>query len=321
MNIDIINEIFRIEFILSPKIIYSLLFLFFVWFVFVLTKIRLVKHLFNEIIFATPTNCKVMYITSLNDEKYNILFVVYGFFVKFIINFLKPFMIKVNYHDRTIVFDINDVTGIISAIKYYSQNNYNLLIFVESNGGDSNASDNICTALRTYQDNYTENKPKLQITCVVNNIAHSAASMIVLSADTIHMSEFATLSPVDPNITLEIDSCNYNISYQLYDVLNRAVNDKIVSIDSKDFLIMKHCYNNYKDSIVMFKTLQQYKLANNTNKQKLLNTFCRNIIPHHRTLSIFDIKKIGIKVLPITHSQQFMLTLLENYQHYSLYMI
>lgn len=278
-------------------------------------------QLYKKLKSLIPQDHQLMYITSLPSKPsgtmkcwirkiYHYVMLIPKFLIGcFFCTGTLPKDFITNYLN-TIIFDIDDSDNIIQAIKDASKNKLNLLIFVDSYGGDLISSDDICMALRTYQDIDTQG-PGSYITCVVDNIAHSAATMIVLSADQINMSNFATLSPVDPQVNIIDDDRDYDVSSQLYADLDKCIIEGNMHVEADDFLIMKDRRNTYNDSIMVFKSLKQYRKTDNKNKQKILNVFCKNTISHHRSLNIGDLKKLGLDPQPVTENQLQILKVLK----------
>lgn len=203
----------------------------------------------------------------------------------------------------------DDSKNIINVIRSAEQNNQNLLIFIDTPGGDLVSSDEICSALRTYRLIAAKNHDPRTITCVVDQMAQSAGTMIALSCDTLHMSDFAVLGPTDPQATILFDEYDYDISCQLYDDsrfhLGECTTENLVAKDRK---------NSYVANINMFKTLKQYELADVPTQKKMLRAFCENSVPHHRSYNSFDLEQIGIKVNPLEKIHVELFSLLDGYK-------
>lgn len=225
------------------------------------------------------------------------------------------FLKSKSLRNESMIFDIDDSKNIIQVISEASEDKKDLLIFIDTPGGDLVSSDEICTALRTYQSipNRKKKSHGSNVFCVIDKIAQSAGTMMALSADTIYMSRFAVLGPTDPQVTIMHEDYDHGVSCQLYNDMQKSL-DKVSELDSSAYLIMKDRQNSYRDNLGMFKTLKQYKMANETNKKKMLNSFCSNSVPHHRGFNIPDLAKMGISISIVQNEHKKILKMLEDYR-------
>ncbi len=262
---------------------------------------RIKKNIFD----MTPKSQRIMYVISLpeREEKHNYL------------NMILTNLLNIGHHEE-IIFDIDDSENIVKVIIKASQDKKDLLIYLDTAGGNLVNSDEICTALRTYQSvpKTNGNVHGSRIVCVVNNMAHSAGTMMALSADYIFMNKFAVLGPTDPQVTVIHEKYDYRVSCQLYDDLERSL-DKLGKCDPSMYLVMKDRQNAYRDNINVFKTLKQYIMANNDTKKKMVNAFCSNSVPHHRGFTTVDLSLMGLRITPMNSQQKNILKILENYKN------
>jgi ClpP class serine protease len=256
------------------------------------------------------------------QKKENLIFKINEIIIRIIKNIYEYVMVRHSQFDfskKTYVFDIDDSENIVGIIKEASNNNHNLLLFIDTDGGDLDASNAICAALRTFHD-FSESKyykqNRSRITCVIENKAHSAGSMIALSGNEICMDGFASLSPVDPQIPVNTNDKYFDyVSSQLYSELNDLVTKKVLNVETDKFLLMKRECNIYNDNIENFKLLLQYQILNNaTKQQRLLNTFCKNIVPHNKLFTVHDLRNLGLVIFPVTDDQRNILNLLHEYR-------
>ena len=261
------------------------------------------QHIKRKIFDMIPRSQRIIYVISLpeREEKYDSLNMI----ITKLLNTVKN-----GWRDE-IIFDIDDSENIVKVIIEASQDKKDLLIYLDTAGGNLVNSDEICTALRIYQSVPKTNGSVhgSRVVCVVNNMAHSAGTMMALSADQISMSRFAVLGPTDPQVNVVHEKYDYRISCQLYNEL-----DKIGKCDPSMYLVMRDRQNAYRDNINVFKTLKQYIIANNETKKKMINAFCSNSVPHHRGFTTEDLLQMGIRITPMSSQQKNILKLLENYK-------
>jgi len=72
-------------------------------------------------------------------------------------------------------------------------------LFLYSRGGDINIAWSLCNLIRSYCEEFI---------VVIPNRAHSAATLLSLGADKIYMTKQATLSPVDPSVSMPLNPVN-----------------------------------------------------------------------------------------------------------------
>jgi len=106
-----------------------------------------------------------------------------------------------------------------------------LILFLYTRGGDTSAAWNIVNLLRVYCD---------ELYVIVPHKAHSAGTIISIGADKIIMTKQATLSPIDPSITTQLNPtnpiANIGLFPQLLPVSVEAVNGYI-ELAKKEFLM------------------------------------------------------------------------------------
>lgn len=72
-------------------------------------------------------------------------------------------------------------------------------LFLYSRGGDINIAWSLCNLIRSYCEEFI---------VIIPNRAHSAATLLSLGADKIYMTKQATLSPVDPSVSMPLNPVN-----------------------------------------------------------------------------------------------------------------
>lgn len=72
-------------------------------------------------------------------------------------------------------------------------------LFLYSQGGDINAAWSLCNLIRSYCEEFI---------VIIPSRAHSAATLLSLGADKIYMTKQATLSPVDPSLSMPLNPVN-----------------------------------------------------------------------------------------------------------------
>lgn len=285
---------------------------------------RIAYQIKKNILNLIPKSQRILYIINVPDpiEKNESLDVIEKLIRcmarDFAMMFESLFLISKSHPDEEIIFDIDDSKNIIKVIREASENNKDLLIYIDTPGGNLISSDEVCKALKIYQSvpktyGSKHKKSGSRIICAIDRMAQSAGTMIALSADTIHMNKFAVLGPTDPQVIVTYEDCDYGVSCQLYNDLEKSL-DKISECDPVSYIVMRDRQNSYRDNINMFKTLNQYKIANNMTKQKMIKAFCNNFVPHHRGFSTLDLSQMGIQTMPLSDHQKHILKLLEKFK-------
>jgi hypothetical protein len=285
----------------------------------VMRSLHGLKKLEKQIELHGPINTSVLYVI---DIPRNIL--VLNSITRFVWN---KIMNKATQH----IHDIDDSPGIIDRIRSAALNGRGLLIFINTTGGAECHSDAICQALKTYISFNTHNPHTLPkknssqftgsgvywVTCVVDETAMSAGTMLALSGDELYVDSFASLGPTDPQITIQCDEHEYTtISCGFYqDILRYRYRDIVAPLEHEKFVVMMDRIQSYHHNINMFKSLRQYQLASKINKLKLLKTFCYNTLPHHQTIGYQDLMDHGINVQVPTKRHKLLLSYLKQYNH------
>lgn len=81
-------------------------------------------------------------------------------------------------------------------------------LLINSNGGDGVTSWRIITMIREYLG------PESKITCLVPFFAFSAATLMAVGCDEIYMHPFASLGPVDPQISIQTEKGVEHFAYE-----------------------------------------------------------------------------------------------------------
>lgn len=265
-------------------------------------------------IFDSVSDVHVMYIIDMNNHNYCER--IYWFLV----NYIKSIMFS-DVHYNVIVYDIDDCTGISLCIRNAYINKKNILMFIETNGGDLISSDTIITTMRTYSEP-VKDRPELTIHCVIEAHATSAGTMLALESDVIIMDTFAVMSPVDTQLEadIEIESGCMISTKTCKDALNEYESQKL-DVSYEDYLHMKNSAHYYDDCVRRFKQLKQIKKLPESKRNELVEVFCTNTKSLHHTLfNVNDLTNMGFDIKQQTQKYHDILDKLKIYKNIFLYL-
>lgn len=298
-----------IETILLICNIFAILLLTFILSASLYTTITIFRYnrVYRQIRSLVDDNTKVIFVTSLEKNKNTDLLRIISFVVRSVVDTFYGID-----KSKRIVFDIDESSKISSSIRHAYESNMNIWIFIESNGGSVTASDDICTTIKTYQHLAKRSGKKKKITCIVNTVAMSAATMLALSGDVLRMSDFAVLGPTDPQCYPE--GVGEYISCGLYQKVKPLYTLSVTNSTSKsvmtDLLTMQNNIECYEDNFVTFSSLEQVNRLDKKHKEEVIDIFCTGKIPHSRSINVPCLKTMGFKIHPLTPNQIEIIDLL-----------
>ena len=161
---------------------------------------------------------------------------------------------------------------IIMSIK----KNHSLDIIVQANGGFISCNDHILNVMKNFEGN---------IKSYVFGHALSAATLIVLASNKIFMDKYATLGPTDPQIEINNNSSEINVSTKSFIELFNSKKPTEIS----DFNLITYFDNKslYDINVNIVSSLVNKHLKNDYLKKEIVNKFSSGNIPHHTP---FDVK-------------------------------
>ena len=234
------------------------IFIFFIFFIFIynLYKILKIINLFIFIcIYQFKHKTKIIYVTdNPMSNLINILQKI-GF---------TNFYININDN-------INFKKNIMSIPK-----NYSLDIIVQANGGYISCNDHILNVMKNFEGN---------IKSYVIGHALSAATLIVLASNKIYMDKFSVLGPTDPQIEINNNTSEINVSTKsIIELFNSKKPNEISDINLITYFDNKSLYD---INIGIVSSLINKHLKNDYHKKEIVNKFSAGNIPHHTP---FDVK-------------------------------
>ncbi len=207
--------------------------------------------------------------------------------------------------DNSRIID-DDIVAFYEVIKSEKKKN-TLYLFVKSSGGSGEASLRIVNLLRKY---YTKIVALIPLDCA------SAATMLVLGADTIKMGPLAYLSAIDTSITHDlspIDKDNDRVSVsqnELSRVINlwnsnKQPNDKNPYSDIYEHihpLVLGSVDRATSLSIKLTTEILSYHMSDAKNVEKISNILNSNYPSHSYPITIREALKIGLIVEELQES-------------------
>jgi hypothetical protein len=159
--------------------------------------------------------------------------------------------------------------------------NKDIVLLINTNGGYVSWCKQICQALVTYKNKYTQAKIKVYIPYK----ALSAGSLIALMGDELYMNDYALLSPADPQI----------FGLNSY-VVDNVIETKKEQSHDLALLVKKLFDQNIKlvDSIFEMCIRKNPKHENNIRNLKLSFLYCDRI--HNNAYNISELEKINLKI-------------------------
>lgn len=261
----------------------------------IMNEISIKKKLYKS-------NQYIIYITDIHKMNVSI-YESFMFPFNMYTHLLKFYLCVIAHTD--FIFDIEDSNSIIIAIKCASDNQMNILLLLETYGGDIAESKNILSAIRTYQ--VLNEKKKLNITCVIQRYSYSAGTMLALSSDNLIMDQYASLSPTDPQINIDFEGIRYDLSCELYNgVISKIKHNKYINkMNVEKYLIIKDRLKTHLDNIRVFKKLRQFEKISPVHRNGVIDIFCKNIfMDHNSPIGYCDLISLGLDVIRIDSNHQ-----------------
>jgi hypothetical protein len=213
----------------------------------------------------------------------NALIIIFDIFTKFFEKKIISNKILIIINDNI----DNKIEEIIKNKLYIK--NKNIDIILETFGGTTMSSKNICNMLYNYKKLY----PKIIIRIFIPSHAYSAGTIIALMADELYMNYYSFLSPIDTQSSAsrnEIDfSCN-DIQY----VLNKKSNNSI--FNNLDLLYLKNKKILLASNDIIDKYIFAIKNYTKKEKIKIKKNLLYTLSPHFYTFDITELIDMGIKI-------------------------
>ena len=193
--------------------------------------------------------------------------------------------VNTRYIDKLLILLYKDTIISINdnnKLRQILQNNHNkkLSIIIRSVGGYVSSSDSMLNLLDCHKPNKT---------IYVPSYAMSAATLLVMSCNNIHMNEYSAIGPTDPQISVFNDMVSFRAICKL---INNKPIEKI-----KDKVLVNYYENKilYDDNINLVKKyLIKHKRKNvsQSDMDELINKFALGDIPHHSEITPQVLNKV-----------------------------
>jgi len=205
-----------------------------------------------------------------------------------------------------VLIDDSDATMLEEVLATTDLDGKELLLLINSPGGDALAAERIVNVCRSFSDSGFK--------AVVPSMAKSAATMVCLGADEIIMSKTSELGPIDPQILIRDDKGNpvrYQAAHEILEsyaeLLNQAVSTKgriepflqqLARFDARDIRNIRSAQDLSSSLAITF-------LKHGMLKQKSVTQIARLIRPftdpletkdHGRPVFCDNAKKCGLNV-------------------------
>lgn len=182
------------------------------------------------------------------------------------------------YVYNNIIISINDNNSLRRILQ--ANSNTKITILIRSTGGIISSSDSMLNLL----DNH---KPKK--IAYVPSYAMSAATLLTLACDTIHMNKYAAIGPTDPQILILDEMISFR-------AICRLIEEKPI-VKIKDNILINYYENKilYDDNInCVTKYINKHKKKNasETDINELIQKFSYGNIPHHSEISFSSLDKV-----------------------------
>ena len=183
------------------------------------------------------------------------------------------------------LLNINSGNNFLIPLSKAYEEKKNLIILIETNGGDIASTDIIFRSLLDYP---------YGVTIYVINYAFSAGTFITLAAKDIYLSPWSLLGPTDPQITHYPDTKNYTMPSDCYiEMINNNKNNKINEKIYMTSINAKKYYNENIDYITESLSKQGYHLKTINN---VIAELCSGKHSHGRPFNSRMLKEIGLVI-------------------------
>jgi hypothetical protein len=182
------------------------------------------------------------------------------------------------YIYSNIIISINDNNSLRKILQVNS--NTKITILIRSTGGYISSSDSMLNLL----DNH---KPKK--IAYVPSYAMSAATLLTLACDIIHMNKYASIGPTDPQISVFGEMVSFS-------TVDKLIKEKPIAKIKDKVLISyyesKVLYDDNIDCITKYINKHKKKSASYTDVSEIIKKFSYGDIPHHSEISFSSLDKI-----------------------------
>lgn len=194
-------------------------------------------------------------------------------------------------HKNSHVISIENSRRIINILRKCHRKEKKLDLIIHSTGGTIEESDMIINAI-------LENH--VYVTAYIPRFANSAASMLALSCNKIHIDRFAYMSPTDPQITFNVsdnetdDDRTYS-SKVLMDYLKYTEREDS-EVNTKIYLEALEAKQLHEDNINSVQKIINVRNKKTRSADGIISRFCSGIYPHHAPLYFTELKNIGVHI-------------------------
>ena len=205
----------------------------------------------------TNTKSKIIYITDIKTR----------FIDKILMYIYNNYIISIN--------DNNSLRLILQA-----NSNNKIILIIRSYGGYISSSDSMLNLLKCHKPTKTVYVP---------SYAMSAATLLTLSCDIIHMNKYAAIGPTEPQISVLDEMVSFS-------TLKKLIAEKPIK-KIKDQILLSYYENKilYDDNIKFIANYINKHKKNNVSEDeinKLLTMFSFGEIPHHSEISYNALNKV-----------------------------
>jgi membrane-bound ClpP family serine protease len=182
------------------------------------------------------------------------------------------------YIYNNIIISINDNNSLRRILQ--ANSNTKITILIRSTGGYISSSDSMLNLL----DNH---KPK-KIACVPS-YAMSAATLLTLACDTIHMNKYAAIGPTDPQISVMDEMVSFRAIVKLIEEKPiEKIKDKVLI----SYYENKVLYDDNINYITKYIKKHKKKYISETDVNEIIKKFSYGDIPHHSEISFSSLDKV-----------------------------
>ncbi len=173
------------------------------------------------------------------------------------------------------VISINNSARFIETLRQCEEEKKELRLVIRSCGGCVESSDVMIEAMFC---------SKVKISTYVRDYALSAASLLVLASNRIHMDPYSYLAPTDPQITIKLDGQDRTYSSRT------LLANPSPTLDRFETLI------SHRENInTLKKIFSRYKLPRQSFR-RLIDLFGSGNHSHHKPIFPHTLKKLGIPI-------------------------
>jgi hypothetical protein len=198
------------------------------------------------------------------------------------------------------------VRQFVKQLEYFKEKPKEMDLFINSNGGDGLTSWRLITLLREYLG------PEGKITCLVPFYAFSAATLIAVGCDGIFLHPWASLGPVDPQITVNSKDGAQQFAYEDVSAYTNFLKEEAGITEQKEKVellnqlvtqiapsVIGSAKRASMQSITMAEKLLKLHMkgSESQNAEAIAQKLSKNYFSHGHAVTKTEAKELGLKVL------------------------